>query len=70
MPEDKSVLFRFIFSSLLTLAACLTGAAQSTIFNMPSTDVQGKKTFYVEGDFIAHFDKQEKGGFQTYGFTY
>lgn len=67
MPEDKSVLSRFIFSSLLTLAACLTVSAQSTIFNIPSTDVQGEKTLYVEADFIAHFDKFENGGFQTYG---
>ena len=68
MPEDKSVLLRFVFSCLLTLAACFTVSAQSTIFNIPSTDVADKKSLYVEADFIAHFDKYENGGFQTYGF--
>lgn len=41
--------------------------AQSTIFNAPSTDVKEKGRGYVEIDFISHFDKFEKGGFQTYG---
>ncbi|MCB1025941.1 MAG: hypothetical protein KDB79_16215 [Acidobacteria bacterium] len=56
----------------LGLALCLivfgvSVFAQSTIFNAPSTDVKEKGRGYVELDFIAHFDKFEKGGFQTYG---
>jgi hypothetical protein len=42
--------------------------AQSTIFNIPSTDVMPEKKIYLEADFIAHFDKYSKGGFQTYGY--
>jgi hypothetical protein len=68
MPENKSVLFRFAFLCLLFFAASSAITAQSTIFNIPSTDVMGEKRFYVEADFIAHFDKWEKGGFQSYGY--
>jgi len=68
MSEIKSVLFRGVFWSLLIFAAGFAVSAQSTIFNVPSTDVMGEKRFYVEGDFIAHFDKWEKGGFQTFGY--
>jgi hypothetical protein len=68
MPENKSVLFGFALTCLLILGACLTTSAQSTIFNIPSTDVMGEKRFYVEADFIAHFDKWNKGGFQSYGY--
>jgi len=42
--------------------------AQTTIFNVPSTDVLLKKLFYVEADFTAHLDKFSKGGFQTFGY--
>lgn len=57
-----------VFFSLLILAATSSTQAQSTIFNVPSTDVVGEKLFYIEGDFIAHFDKFEKGGFQSFGY--
>ncbi len=54
---------------LVVCLVVLAGSAipQSTIFNAPSTDVKEKGRGYVEFDFIAHFDKFEKGGFQTYG---
>lgn len=42
--------------------------AQSTIFNIPTTDVVESKSAYLEADFIAHFDKLKNGGFQTYGY--
>jgi len=68
MPEFKSVLCRSTFLCLLIFTASLAVRAQSTIFNIPSTDVMGEKRFYVEADFIAHFDKWSKGGFQSYGY--
>lgn len=68
MSENKSVLFCFVFICLSIACSCLTTSAQSTIFNIPSTDVMGEKRFYIEADFIAHFDKWSKGGFQTYGY--
>lgn len=53
--------FLLIFGNLKT-------KAQSTIFNVPSTDVMGENRFYIEADFIAHPDKWAKGGFQSYGY--
>ena len=41
-------------------------AAQSTLFNIPSTDVVGKKKLYVEFDFISHLEPHDEGGFQSY----
>ncbi len=40
--------------------------AQSTIFNIPSTDVVAAKKTYVEFDFISHLEGHKDGGFQTY----
>ncbi len=68
MAENKSVLFRCAFLSLVMFAASFAVSAQSTIFNVPSTDVMGEDRFYIEGDFIAHLDKFSKGGFQSFGY--
>jgi hypothetical protein len=56
---------------LALLAACFlsinfSGAAQSTIFNAPSTDVQAPRKVYFEADFITHFASYANGGYQTY----
>jgi hypothetical protein len=40
--------------------------AQSTLFNIPSTDVVARNKVYLEFDFVSHLDKHEDGGFQTY----
>jgi len=40
--------------------------AQSTLFNVPSTDVVAKKKVYLEFDFLSHFTSHTKGGFQIY----
>ena len=55
---------------LLIVVVCFTVAAsaQTTIFNVPSTDTVGEKRIMIEADFLAHFDKYENGGFQTYGY--
>lgn len=68
MTEIRSVFLRCAFFGFLMLAAVFTVSAQSTIFNIPSTDVMGEDRLYIEGDFIAHFDKFERGGFQTFGY--
>lgn len=60
-------MFRFLLLSFC-LFCCATVFGQTTIFNAPSTDVTAEKGLYVEGNFIAHFDKLIKGGFQTYGY--
>src|SRR5437773_4994844 len=40
--------------------------AQSTLFNVPSTDVVAKKKVYLEFDFLSHFTSHADGGFQIY----
>ena len=42
-------------------------AAQSTIFDKPSADVQPARSVYLEADFITHFASYKDGGYQTYG---
>ena len=51
---------------LLTLLQAHTTKAQSTIFNIPSTDVVAKKKVYFEFDFLSHLAKHQNGGFQSY----
>jgi hypothetical protein len=53
------VLFTILLSSHIA-------TAQSTIFNIPSTDVVAKKKVYFEFDFLSHLAKHENGGFQSY----
>lgn len=58
-----------LISGLLGLFLTITGSealAQSTIFNIPSTDVVSKKKTYLEFDFISHLESHEDGGFQAY----
>lgn len=40
--------------------------AQSTLFNIPSTDVVAEKKTYLEFDFISHLESHRNGGFQSY----
>lgn len=55
---------------LIILAFLLSGtaAAQSVIFNAPSTDTLEKGQVYVEASFAARFKKYENGGYQNYGY--
>jgi hypothetical protein len=62
MIISKITLFCTILLSVVNITF-----AQSTIFNAPSTDVVGQTGFYLEADFISHFDKEKNGGFQTFG---
>lgn len=41
-------------------------SAQSTLFNIPSTDVVPAKKVYLEFDFISHLEPHDEGGFQAY----
>ena len=54
-----------IFAMFLAATADYSHA-QSTLFNIPSTDVVAKKDVYVEFDFLSHLESYSKGGFQTY----
>jgi hypothetical protein len=57
------LLFTALFITQFSLAA-----AQSSLFNIPTTEVMGKGEVYVEADFDAHFAKYRNGGWQNYGF--
>lgn len=53
----------------LSVILLLSGSetfAQSTLFNIPSTDVVAEKKVYLEFDFISHFESHANGGFQAY----
>jgi hypothetical protein len=45
---------------------CQAARAQSTIFNIPSTDAVARGKAYFEFDFISHLESHDDGGFQTY----
>ena len=51
---------------LLMLLPKSVAVAQSTLFNVPSTDVVAKKKVYLEFDFLSHFGSHADGGFQIY----
>jgi hypothetical protein len=51
---------------LLALLNSEAAVAQSTLFNIPSTDVVPAKKVYLEFDFISHLESHDNGGFQTY----
>src|SRR6267142_5012589 len=50
----------------LMLLPNAAAVAQSTLFNVPSTDVVSKKKVYLEFDFLSHFESHADGGFQIY----
>jgi hypothetical protein len=62
--------FKAIVGALSVLCtivfACSVAKAQSTLFNIPSTDVVAPKKTYVEFDFVSHFESHSNGGFQLY----
>jgi hypothetical protein len=64
----KSRFTHFGIVLLIALVAmCADKAlAQSTIFNIPSTDVVAKKKVYFEFDLITHLESHDNGGFQAY----
>ena len=51
---------------LLTVFYRQAAKAQSTLFNIPSTDVVAPKKVYLEFDFISHLESHANGGFQIY----
>lgn len=59
----------FVLSISIFLAAFLSvpqAFAQSTLMNVPSTDVVASKKVYVEMDFITNYAWQREGSFQNY----
>ena len=69
MLIDKSIARTFTGLGVAVLSGFLNfqvAVAQSTIFNIPSTDVVPKKGVYLEFDFLSHFESHSDGGFQVY----
>jgi hypothetical protein len=69
MRNHKSIagaIAAFAVTLFLPLVESEQAVAQSTIFNIPSTDVVSNKKVYLEFDFISHFAAHDNGGFQIY----
>ncbi|MGZ8842050.1 MAG: hypothetical protein ACXW18_00180 [Pyrinomonadaceae bacterium] len=67
MSNSGSNLLRALILAGFALSTSFAASAQSTVFNIPSTDVQSTRRFYVEADFTGHLSSFESGGYQTYG---
>jgi hypothetical protein len=68
MREKSMSKYQTILLFLLVLGGNYIISAQSTIFNIPSTDVVDERAMNFELDFISHFDRFKRGGFQSYGY--
>lgn len=71
MEKTYVMFFQKSIVGIVGIVSCLTllqatGIAQSTIFNIPSTDVVAKKKIYLEFDLVTHPESHQNGGFQTY----
>ncbi|HEX8151353.1 MAG TPA: hypothetical protein VF591_29500 [Pyrinomonadaceae bacterium] len=66
MLRLKSIAWVLCALCATTLFDGRTARAQSTLFNIPSTDVVAPKKTYLEFDFISHLEPHDEGGFQAY----
>ena len=64
--KSRAIAFALSVIGALTTMQRQTAFAQSTIFNIPSTDVVAKKKVYFEFDLITHLESHDDGGFQSY----
>ena len=55
MLKSKAMQWAFSALCVVTFASRIV-EAQSTLFNIPSTDVVATKKVYVEFDFISHLE--------------
>jgi hypothetical protein len=62
-PKTTLILLAVAFSSFLLSQHAV---AQSTLMNVPSTDVVAAKKVYVEMDFLTNYAWQREGAFQNY----
>lgn len=65
MLNSQAIRWAFRVLFVVTFASSIVNA-QSTLFNIPSTDVVPTKKVYLEFDFISHLESHQKGGFQAY----
>jgi hypothetical protein len=60
-------ILRLVLLASFALCSFAKAWAQSTVFNIPSTDVQSPGQVYLEANFIMHYGSLRDGGYQTYG---
>lgn len=67
MLRTKSIVWALCCALFaITFFDSRTTKAQSTLFNIPSTDVVPKKKTYFEFDFVGHLEHFTDGGFHEY----
>jgi len=64
--KQRVIVFALSVIGALTILQRQTAFAQSTIFNIPTTDAVAPKKVYFEFDFLSHLESHDNGGFQTY----
>src|SRR5215475_2693585 len=64
--KQRVIVFALSVIGALAVLQCQAAFAQSTIFNIPTTDAVAPKKVYFEFDFISHLESHDNGGFQTY----
>ncbi|HUQ32708.1 MAG TPA: hypothetical protein VM095_11345 [Pyrinomonadaceae bacterium] len=67
MSERRLKISVFVLLIILIADARQSLQAQSSIFNVPTTDVLPPQKVYVEADYIAHPAPYEREGFQFFG---
>jgi hypothetical protein len=63
----KSITLKLLLLCAFSILSANIASAQSTVFNISSTDVQARHKLYVEADFLAHLTSYENGGYQIFG---
>ena len=66
MLRLKSIAWALGALCAMTLFDTPQARAQSTLFNIPSTDVVAPRRTYLEFDFVSHLEPHDEGGFQAY----
>src|SRR5918911_4099027 len=66
MLGTKSIVWALCALFATTFFESRKTRAQSTLFNIPSTDVVAEKKTYLEFDFVSHLESHRDGGFQAY----
>jgi hypothetical protein len=66
MPKLKALFCALTIIGAMMILQGQTAFAQSTIFNIPTTDAVAAKKVYFEFDFVSHLESHDNGGFQTY----
>lgn len=67
MTHFKFSILKLTLLTAFAIFSAHSALAQSTVFNVASTDVLPRHKVYVEADFLAHLTAYENGGYQIFG---